>query len=190
MLLDEPFNALDAGLRASTRKAVAQLLASAGVTTLVVTHDQEEAMSIADRVAVMRHGRFTQVGSPREVYRHPVDRFTAEFLGECVFVPCTVRSGVADCVLGSVPVDPTGTDGAATLMLRPEQLMGTEASDSERQTGVGTVVASEFLGHDVLLTIDPGGDTDPITVRQHSIDPPAVDTKVHIDVMGSGVVFR
>ncbi len=54
----------------------------------------------------------------------------------------------------------------------------------------GTVVASEFLGHDVLLTIDPGGDTAPITVRQHSIDPPAVDTKVHIDVMGSGVVFR
>ena len=190
MLLDEPFNALDAGLRASTRKAVAQLLASAGVTTLVVTHDQEEAMSIADRVAVMRHGRFTQVGSPREVYRHPVDRFTAEFLGECVFVPCTVRSGVADCVLGGVPVDPPVTDGAATLMLRPEQLMGTEVSDSERQTGVGTVVASEFLGHDVLLTIDPGGDTAPITVRQHSIDPPAVDTKVHIDVTGSGVVFR
>ncbi|WP_425004677.1 ABC transporter ATP-binding protein [Mycolicibacterium sp. S3B2] len=190
MLLDEPFNALDAGLRASTRKAVAQLLTSAGVTTLVVTHDQEEAMSIADRVAVMRHGRFTQVGSPREVYRHPVDRFTAEFLGECVFVPCTVRSGVADCVLGGVPVDPPVDDGAATLMLRPEQLMGTEVSDSERQAGVGTVIASEFLGHDVLLTIDPGGDTAPITVRQHSIDPPAVDTKVHIDVMGSGVVFR
>ncbi|MDY6995757.1 MAG: ABC transporter ATP-binding protein [Actinomycetota bacterium] len=190
MLLDEPFNALDAGLRASTRKAVADLLTAAGVTTLVVTHDQEEAMSISDRVAVMRHGRFTQIGSPREVYRHPVDRFTAEFLGECVFVPCTVSAGAAECVLGRVPVDPADPAGAATLMLRPEQLVATEVSDSERQTGVGTVVASEFLGHDVLLTIDPGGDIAPIAVRQHSMDPPAVDAKVHIDVMGGGVVFR
>ncbi len=190
MLLDEPFNALDAGLRASTRKAVAHLLSAAGVTTLVVTHDQEEAMSISDRVAVMRHGRFTQVGTPREVYRHPVDRFTAEFLGECVFVPCTVSAGVATCALGRVPVDPSVTDGDATVMLRPEQLVATEVSDSERQSGVGAVIGTEFLGHDVLLTIDPGGDIAPITVRQHSIDTPAVDAKVHIDVMGAGVVFR
>jgi iron(III) transport system ATP-binding protein len=75
-------------------------------------------------------------------------------------------------------------------MLRPEQLLATVASDSERTTGVGTVVATEFLGHDVLLTIDPAGDGSPITVRQHSVSPPAVDTKVHIDVMGSGVVFE
>lgn len=200
MLLDEPFSALDAGLRASTRKSVADLLTAAGVTTLVVTHDQEEAMSIADRVAVMRNGRFTQIGSPREVYRHPVDRFTAEFLGECVFVPCSVSSGVAECVLGRVPLDVSRDssvgdrssvgDHTAMLMLRPEQLTATEVSDSELQTGVGTVVAVEFLGHDVLLTIDPGGDTAPITVRQHSIDPPAMDAKVHIGVVGGGVAFR
>ncbi len=190
MLLDEPFNALDAGLRTSTRKAVTGLLADAGVTTLVVTHDQEEAMSIAGRVAVMRDGRFTQIGDPRDVYRHPVDRFTAEFLGECVFLPCTVSGEVAECVLGRVPVGPSAGDGAATLMLRPEQLVATELSDSERETGVGTVAATEFFGHDVLLTIDPGGVSAPIMVRQHSIDPPAVDAKVHIDVLGSGVIFR
>ncbi|WP_234897710.1 ABC transporter ATP-binding protein [Mycolicibacterium vanbaalenii] len=190
MLLDEPFSSLDAGLRASTRKAVAHLLATAGVTTLVVTHDQEEAMSIADQVAVMRHGRFTQLGSPREVYRYPVDRFTAEFLGECVFLPCTVSGGVASCALGRVPVDSAVADGAGTLMLRPEQLIATEVADSERQTGVGTVAATEFLGHDVLLTIDLGGDITPITVRQHSIEPPPADAKVHIDVIGGGVVFR
>lgn len=190
MLLDEPFSSLDAGLRASTRKAVAHLLATAGVTTLVVTHDQEEAMSIADQIAVMRHGRFTQLGSPREVYRYPVDRFTAEFLGECVFLPCTVSGGVASCALGRVPVDSAVENGAGTLMLRPEQLIATEVADGERQTGIGTVAATEFLGHDVLLTIDPGGDVAPITVRQHSIEPPAVDAKVHIDVIGGGVVFR
>ena len=90
MLLDEPFSALDTGLRASTRKAVARVLTDAGVTTLLVTHDQEEALSIADQVAVMRDGQFTQVGSPQHVYRKPNDRFTAEFLGDCIALPCVV----------------------------------------------------------------------------------------------------
>jgi iron(III) transport system ATP-binding protein len=189
MLLDEPFSALDTGLRASTRKAVARLLSDANVTTLLVTHDQEEALSISDQVAVMRDGRFTQVGTPQRVYRQPIDRFTAEFLGDCVFLPCTVASGVAECALGRIPVQTPGPDGVATLMIRPEQLVATVVCDSERQMGVGTVIATEFLGSDVLLTIDPAGDTAPITVRQHSIDPLPLDTKVHIDVVGSGVVF-
>ncbi len=161
MLLDEPFSALDTGLRASTRKAVAGLLTDAGVTTLLVTHDQEEALSIADQVAVMRDGRFTQVGSPEQVYRQPTDRFTAEFLGDCISLP----------------------------LLRPEQLVATVVSDSERLDGVGTVTATEFLGHDVLLTIDPAGDTAPLIVRQHSLNPPPIDAKVRIEVVGSGIVL-
>ena len=104
MLLDEPFSALDTGLRASTRKVVARLLADAGVTSLLVTHDQEEALSIADQVAVMRDGRFTQVGAPQQVYRQPNDRFTAEFLGDCIALPCVVTSGIADCAIGRIPV--------------------------------------------------------------------------------------
>ena len=189
MLLDEPFSALDTGLRASTRKAVARLLTNAGVTTLLVTHDQEEAMSIADQVAVMRDGRFTQVGSPQQVYRHPIDRFTAEFLGDCISLPCTVASGVADCALGRIPVQGSTADGPATLVLRPEQLVATVVSDSERLDGVGTVIATDFLGHDVLLTIDPAGDTAPIIVRQHSLNPPPIDAKVRIEVLGDGVVL-
>jgi iron(III) transport system ATP-binding protein len=187
MLLDEPFSALDTGLRASTRKAVAGLLTDAGVTTLLVTHDQEEALSIAHQVAVMRDGRFTQVGAPQDVYRNPADRFTAEFLGDCIALPCTVTSGVAECVLGRVPVQ--GADGAATLMLRPEQLVATRVSDSERLDGVGRVTATEFLGHDVLLTIEPAGDTPPLIVRQHSHNPPPIDAKVRIDVVGTGVLL-
>ena len=189
MLLDEPFSALDTGLRASTRKAVTQMLAAAGVTTLLVTHDQEEALSIADQVAVMRHGRFTQVGTPHQVYLQPSDRFTAEFLGECVSLPCTVVSGVADCALGRIPLQPSAADGPATVMLRPEQLVATVVSDTEPQTGVGTVIATEFLGSAVLLTIDPAGDAVPITVRQHSVNPPPVEAKVRIDVVGNGVVL-
>lgn len=191
MLLDEPFSALDTGLRASTRKAVARLLTDAGVTTLLVTHDQEEALSIADQVAVMRDGRFTQVGPPQQVYREPSDHFTAAFLGDCISLPCTVSGGVADCALGRVPVrdGQLHVAGAATLLLRPEQLVATAVSDTERRDGAGTVLAVEFLGHDVLLTVDPGGNADPIIVRQHSLDPPAVDTKVHIEVIGSGVAL-
>jgi iron(III) transport system ATP-binding protein len=187
MLLDEPFSALDTGLRASTRKAVAGLLTEAGVTTLLVTHDQEEALSIADQVAVMRDGHFTQVGSPQQVYRRPKDRFTAEFLGDCISVPCVVSSGIADCALGQVPVQ--ADDGPGTLILRPEQLVAIKVSDSGHHDGVGTVLGVEFLGHDVLLTIDPGGVGTPVIVRQHSLDPPAIDAKVRIEVVGSGVVL-
>ena len=188
MLLDEPFSALDTGLRASTRKAVARLLTDAGVTTLLVTHDQEEALSIADQVAVMRDGRFTQVGSPQHVYRQPHDRFTAEFLGDSIALPCVVADGVAECILGRVPVQ--GADGPGTLLLRPEQLVATVISDSGQVNGVGTVSAIEFLGHDVLLTIDPAGEADPIIVRQHSLHPPPIDAKVRIEVVGAGVVLR
>jgi iron(III) transport system ATP-binding protein len=187
MLLDEPFSALDTGLRASTRKAVAGLLTDAGVTTLLVTHDQEEALSIADQIAVMRDGRFTQVGSPQQVYHQPNDHFTAAFLGDCITVPCTVTAGVADSALGRVPV--TGPDGPATLVLRPEQLVATVISDTGRLDGVGTVIATEFLGHDMLLTIDPGGGAAPIVVRQHSLNPPPIDAKVRIEVVGTGVAF-
>lgn len=187
MLLDEPFSALDTGLRASTRKAVAKMLNDAGVTTLLVTHDQEEALSIADQVAVMRDGHFTQVGSPQQVYRHPNDRFTAEFLGDCIAVPCVVTSGVAECALGRVPAQ--AGDGPGTLILRPEQLVATVISDSGDIDGVGTVLAVEFLGHDVLLTIDPGNDGAPVIVRQHSLEPPAIDAKVRVEVVGSGVVL-
>ena len=190
MLLDEPFSALDTGLRASTRKAVAGLLADAGVTTLLVTHDQEEALSIADQVAVMRDGRFTQVGTPLHVYRSPSDRFTAEFLGDCISLPCTVSSGVADCALGRIPVQTPAADGPAMLMLRPEQLVATVVSDSGGVNGLGTVIATEFLGHDILLTIDPGGDAAPLVVRQHSLNPPPIDAKVRIEVVGSGAVLE
>lgn len=190
MLLDEPFSALDTGLRASTRKAVAKLLSEAGVTTLLVTHDQEEALSVADQVAVMRDGRFTRIGTPRDVYREPGDRFTAEFLGDCVLLPCTVSGDVAECALGRLPVHANGVDGPATLMLRPEQLVATVVSDHEAPTvGLATVLASEFRGHDVLLTVDLGGEAEPVTVRQHSVAPPSVDAKVRIHVNGTAVVF-
>lgn len=162
------------------------------MTTLIVTHDQEEALSISDQVAVMREGRFTQVGTPEQVYRQPTDRFTAEFLGDCITLPGTVTSGWADSALGRVPVQAGAADGPCTLILRPEQLVATAISDSagdDTAATVGTVIATEFLGHDVLLTIEPPATGEPIVVRQHSLNPPARDTKVRIDVRGIGTAL-
>ncbi len=193
MLLDEPFSSLDTGLRAATRKAVAHTLTSAGVTTLLVTHDQEEALSVADQVAVMRQGQFTQIGSPEEVYAAPEDRFTAQFLGDCVFLPATIGPGGAHCALGAVSVRSTTVRGEATIMLRPEQLTATRVSDTdldnERSSAVATVLATEFLGSEVVLTIELPGGQPPINVRQNSIDPPTVDAKVRLNINGSAVVF-
>jgi iron(III) transport system ATP-binding protein len=101
-----------------------------------------------------------------------------------------VTAGVAECALGRIPVQTSTGDGPAILALRPEQLVATVISDSESRDGMGTVIGTEFLGHDVLLTIDPTGDIAPIIVRQHSLDPPAIDAKVRIKVIGNGVALR
>lgn len=188
MLLDEPFSSLDARLRATTRNSVAQTLREAAVTTLLVTHDQQEALSIADQVAVMLDGRFTQVGSPEEVYLRPGDRATAEFLGDCVFLPCSVTGGVAECVLGRVSA-PNAVDGPGTLMLRPEQLYAIAVSDRDRDDRTGVVLASEFLGGDVVLTIDMGTDTTPVLSHQDSFGAPHTNANVRVEVSGEGVVF-
>jgi iron(III) transport system ATP-binding protein len=189
MLLDEPFSSLDTGLRTVTRRSVSAMLAQANVTTLLVTHDQEEALSVADQVAVMRDGRFTQIGTPSQVYRSPADRYTARFLGECVLLPAIVNSAHAQCALGAIPVHDNRFHGKATVMLRPEQLTATAAAGSERPTGTGIVAASEFLGADVVLTIALDADHQPVTVRQVSIEPPAVGARVRVLVSGSAVVF-
>ncbi|MBH9665260.1 ABC transporter ATP-binding protein, partial [Burkholderia multivorans] len=123
MLLDEPFSALDTGLRAATRKATADLLAQAGVASILVTHDQNEALSFASQVAVMRQGRFAQVGTPYEVYSRPVDEETALFLGDALVLPAELRGGRARCAIGEISTDDPHAVGQGRVMLRPEQLV-------------------------------------------------------------------
>jgi iron(III) transport system ATP-binding protein len=112
MLLDEPFSALDTGLRAMTRKATADLLAEAGVASILVTHDQNEALSFATQVAVMRSGRFTQVGTPYDVYTRPVDEETALFLGDAVILPAQLAGGLRRVCTGR------GADGQSACNRR------------------------------------------------------------------------
>jgi thiamine transport system ATP-binding protein len=121
LLLDEPLSALDRVLREQLAMDLAGVLRVAGATALVVTHDHDEAFTLADRVAVMRAGRIVQVGPPEEVWRAPADEDTARFLGCGLFLPATVAGGVARCELGEVPL-PWARDGEVTLGLRPTAL--------------------------------------------------------------------
>jgi iron(III) transport system ATP-binding protein len=200
VLLDEPFSALDAGLRASTRAAVAGVLAGQDVTTLLVTHDQAEALSFADQVAVMRAGRLTQTGPPRQIYEAPVDLATAAFVGEAVTLPGVLAGSVAECALGGVPVQTTHPSADArrgqtgTVLLRPEQIelvepppAGLGSADS---AVCGVVESAEYYGHDTMLTIrldEPSAGV--ISLRHTGTASPVAGTQVRLRVRGTARWF-
>ena len=149
VLLDEPFSALDAALRAGTRRAVAEALSRAGATALLVTHDQSEALSMGDRVGVLRRGRLVQIAAPAELYRNPVDAELARFVGEAVLLPGHARGGVVDCALGRLALAPgEAREGAVQLMVRPEQIvLGAPLTDGAD----ARVVSVAYYGHDASL---------------------------------------
>jgi iron(III) transport system ATP-binding protein len=150
VLLDEPFSNLDAGLRDRLRQEVREILLEAGVTALFVTHDQEEALSLADTVAVMRDGRIEQAGSPEEIYSRPATRWMAEFIGEIEALPGEARDGRAACELGSFPVD-EGITGPVDVLVRPESLaMGLQGPQG---APAAEVVSRRFFGHDQLVEL-------------------------------------
>ncbi|WP_028281320.1 ABC transporter ATP-binding protein [Arthrobacter sp. H5] len=156
VLLDEPFAALDPQLRASLRREVADLLRAQSNTSILVTHDQEEALSLADYVAVMRDGRILQWGTPWEVYERPVSRWVAAFVGDTVELDGRWADGRVDCPLGSI--DAEASDGALAsegqpvrLMLRPEWLEVAPGGDS-------LVTSVAYAGHDALVSVSlPNG---------------------------------
>jgi len=147
LLLDEPFSNLDASMRQSVRADVRRILAEAGTTALFVTHDQEEALSLADRVAVMADGRIHQVDTPTRLYQQPVTAFVARFVGDSDILPAvTARPGLVDTPLGLL--DSIGAEPAVEAMIRPEQV------DLARDpNGRHRVVDVQFFGHDQLITI-------------------------------------
>ncbi|MGO9489378.1 MAG: ABC transporter ATP-binding protein [Solirubrobacteraceae bacterium] len=158
LLLDEPFSSLDATLRTHVREEVTALLREQGVTTVLVTHDQEEALSLADSVAVLRDGRIVQQGEPAELYERPVDQRLARFLGAVNVLDASFQGATAHTALGALELrDPAGADaGAGLVLLRPEQLEVRAAGDG----GVGLegqVEQCRYYGHDALLQIRPEG---------------------------------
>jgi len=154
ILLDEPFDALDAGLRAQVRGEVRETLRAAGATALLVTHDQEEALSLADLVAVMRGGRIVQAADPQTLYRDPIDADVARFVGEAVLLQGRLDGEQAETALGRLPIRGAGAAGGgwATLMLRPEQILCLGA-DAVAAGPRGRVLSTTFYGHDATARI-------------------------------------
>jgi len=187
MLLDEPFSALDTSLRENMRKAVARVLQAAGITAILVTHDQTEALSFADQVAVLREGQLVQVGPPQTIYHQPRDRETALFLGDAVLLPAIVKNGFADCALGRVAVDGDHA-GKAEIMLRPEQIR--VAVDGATPQNGGRVVDVQFGG--AVCTISVAlADTalPPIVLKTSSVALPSPGNLVRLDVAGKAHIF-
>jgi iron(III) transport system ATP-binding protein len=154
VLLDEPFASLDAGLRATLREQVAAILRAAGASALLVTHDQQEALSLADTVVVMREGRVEQADTPEALYARPATRWIAEFLGAAEVLPGTAAGGVAVCELGRFPADPD-LQGAVEVVVRPEAVAITGPGAPGRDGGADAhVVGRTFYGHDQLVRLE------------------------------------
>jgi len=161
LLLDEPLSALDAKIRAHLRAEVRAVVKRFGITTVYVTHDQEEALSMSDRVAVMDHGRIRQVGDPLSVYLRPADRFVAEFIG----TSNTLAGRVAGDREGMVEIEgrhlaahiPDGlSPGPCTVCVRPEHLSLRRADDGGP---AARLTAMAFLGHTVRATLETAAGT-------------------------------
>ena len=178
LLLDEPFSNLDAALRASVRGEVRRILRELSVTSVFVTHDQEEAFLLGDRVAVMNEGKVVQFGTPIAIYEQPVNKWLATFVGDATFVDATASDGFTRTAFGEVRVDPS-ISGEVELLIRPERV-GLMASTS----GVtGTVTEVEYLGHSTRYALDVDGQL--LVARQSSSPQYEVGQSVGVD-LGDG----
>ncbi len=148
LLMDEPFSNLDAGLRETTRREVRRILKKAGMDAILVTHDQDEALSFCDKLAVMHAGRIQQVGDPESVYQNPETSFVACFLGRSNLLTGTARGSTAHTELGVIPIN-TSASGEVLLSIRPEHL---GISRSER-TDSPVISTREFKGHDITYRV-------------------------------------
>lgn len=187
LLLDEPFSNLDASLRAHVRTEIHQLLVGLGVTTVFVTHDQDEAFVLGDRVAVLAEGRVVQIGPPAELYRRPVDRWLAGFVGDANLVPGTADGGQATTVLGSIRLH-EALQGAVDVLVRPEELgIAAAAVDGRSDDGPGidgVVELVEFVGHDTTYLVRVDGLDAPLQVRRPSMPLVARGDRVRVTWCG------
>jgi iron(III) transport system ATP-binding protein len=169
VLLDEPFNALDSGLRAGVRADVCAALRASGATALLVTHDQQEALSTADLVAVVRDGRVTQSGTPQDIYRYPADPWVAGFVGDAILLPGTAGNGTATTALGPVRIRTPGAPGTPGGTGTPGEI-GTpgETGTPGGPGGAAAEAASEgtvLLRPEQLELTEPAGDIPRGTVK-------------------------
>lgn len=179
VLLDEPFAALDAQLRTRLRDDVKAILVAAKATAIMVTHDQEEALSIADRVAILRDGKIAQFGSPHEIYSAPLDVRLAQFLGDAVVLPGQISNGKVQTSLGELIPTKTFSDSISGLVaIRPENLYL-----QPNVNGEGKVIARQYFGHDAIVEVQTKG----VSVKARTSGPltPEIGMQVTVWVRGA-----
>ena len=184
LLLDEPLTALDAALRDRLRGELNRLLRTLGITAIYVTHDQSEAMALGDRIVVMRKGAIAQIGTPRDIYFAPANRFVAEFVGAANIIEAQCRAGTLTLPGGELKIADGTTDGTVLAMIRPEWINIVTAASAalhgridsvsfvgDRQRASISGAASKAIMADVpnMITINPGDfvglSVDPAAIR-------------------------
>ncbi|GAA3525022.1 ABC transporter ATP-binding protein [Nocardioides daeguensis] len=187
VLLDEPFSSLDASLREETGRAVVRALRAADAAAVLVTHDQGEALSLADQVAVMVEGQFLQVADPASVYLTPADPRVAAFIGHASLLPGEVTAaGRGRCALGEVALRGSTTPGPARFAVRSEQL---QVRADDAADGVpGEVVDVSFFGHDATIRVRLATG-EQVTARTPADSVPAAGDKVQVAVVGDVLGF-
>jgi iron(III) transport system ATP-binding protein len=197
VLLDEPFASLDAHMRASVRADVQHICQDAGTTAILVTHDQDEALSMADRVAVLRDGRIVQYAAPQDLYTRPADPALARFVGEANLIEGQVDAAspaVVETILGRLPLEQAaGAELAVTVLIRPEQLaieLRTQSGDGPVPDGMtGHVVACEYYGHDAVVRVRPAAQTGAQDVIVRTSGGPQLPVGESVVVRARGLVM-
>jgi iron(III) transport system ATP-binding protein len=213
VLLDEPFASLDAHLRASVRADVQALLAETGITGILVTHDQDEALSTADRVAVLRDGRIVQCDAPQDLYDRPADADIARFIGDANLIEGVLGADTVDTVLGRLPIEPaclaslesggatpsTVKSSPATVLVRPEQIeLVSDGAPAQPPTpgwpGVGAhelsghVVSYGYHGHDAVIHVRPEHDSAAPTIVVRTLGGPQLPPGSPVTLRARGPV--
>lgn len=193
LLMDEPLSNLDAKLRIQMRTVIKKLQRRLGITTIYVTHDQEEALAISDRIAVIREGRVMQVGTPEEIYKRPQNEFVAGFIGVSNFVECDVKGEDPDQAVLDIKGECTITCqlkkpfvGKGVISARPEQLFF-----DEKEGLPGTIVISTFLGdfieYEILLDNGQTVQLNEYTKDVHELKPDGQRVRINFDIRSVGV---
>lgn len=176
VLLDEPFSSLDTGLRGELRQEVSDLFKQLGVTSIFVTHDQDEAFALGNQVAVMNDGRIIQQDTPAYLYQHPTDRWVANFVGEACTIKGDAMGSVAETRLGLINLC-FEMQGAVDVLIRPEEILIEDGDDAE-------IIDIDFFGHDTLYTFTTTNDSKSLQCRTGGMPRYSVGDRVSIKHSG------
>lgn len=188
ILLDEPFSSLDAALRVRVREEIARVMADTGTTAVLVTHDQSEALSLADTVALLLDGRIAQAGTPAELYDRPVSLAAASFVGETVQLAGHASGKLVHCALGTLPLRLAVADGPVVVALRPEQTMIVPDDSTIGATAPAQVVEHRYYGPDTVIKTRLA-DGQVVAVRCNGYAPVVPGASIRLAVRGDVLAY-